>query len=1501
MTADDKPAVKTPAGAGAAVPLSDLKRLGKYQIEKKIGAGGMGAVFLARDTELKRTVALKVLPKDKAENPILVRRFRAEAQAAAQLRHPNIVAVFDSGEADGYLYIAMEFVDGVDLFELVSKRGVVPIRRSIDIIKQVAAALQHAFEQNIVHRDIKPSNLLIRKDGTVKLTDLGLARSIDDTLETNITRAGTTVGTVDYMSPEQARNSKLADIRSDLYSLGCTWYQMLTGSPPYPDGSVTNKLQAHAIKPIPDPREMNPQVSEGLTAVLRRMMAKKPEDRYQTPADLIEELNHAKLTQASISREIFSDLSDSELNVELINTEEEGYSDDGYFGFEEDSQPKPTERQSAAPAGKSFRRPLKPRPEASQDEEEPEDEQPSSYYKPKSRPKKIEEAKQSSRRQSRVEADEDVEDAGDDDRDANRPRRQKSADQSDIGDREPNRRRTQPATDDEQDETEESAAIYHRPKSAPKAGAESSGPRSIGRPKTRTSADEEPAEETQDISLRPKAKTRHTSNNPEVDEERGRPGKGKNIEEIEDADEAEQSRGKVKSRGSKSDAPDSNKTAKGSETESGKQKTSGPKALPPKRQPLPEESASAKSAISPDLIRYLAALAGLVLLIVGIGWLISGYGAGQIEKNPLAAPPETVLSPPPVIPNAGKGKNDGQEVPAVAVVSSNPLKIDSAGPTFDVEKVPDWATKELDTAGLKVLTVGPGEKNDTNFSTLEEALLATTPAGAVIRLQGPGPFPLPSIEIAQRRRLVISNGSPQERPVITLKPSEGQTTAGLKLIEGTLDLRNLHFSIDPQVFSGPVKVIDVVDGQFAAQQCSFTLTSPHNDSVTAISIGSSIDSTSVPRMEPTVLLDRVFVRGEGLQGLSIRRANVDALVRECLMATGTSAAIEVAGHIAPGVAELTTSRPRRVLRVQKSTLFAQQRIFDLSVDDSGKPPQTSIALKEVLCAAQQRADHQNSTIIFAGHWPQLRSTSEGWLTRMTWTSTNTVYLGFDELIDLGASFKVVDSTAWQRVWGVRADSRQFQKIRFPESVDEELSVALPQEFDSARLAYREVQGADGSLPGCPVSRISVPDANSQLRLAAMSQRPSIPLAATKPGNPPQIRKVDLKKEDLGVILNKGDWQNGTQFELSGSGICPMTPARIEGKSLRIVFKQSEGPGIRLQFATPKAAEASKASAPALISILRGSLEVTNGTLEGNTNAKSPEWLVQGIDATLILSGCRLISPDGEGSRNGGLVRWVCNQKDQGSPDSPVFLLRDSFLAGTGCGIRSEGEKGALILRNSIIVLRGDAIDLRPSRSGNSLAGACDAENVTISATGACVRFEAAAGTEPVSSPYRIFMEKCAFAPPLAFKTDSSQATLLQCVGPVFEQAQLEWWGTSNGAARQVLHLIRRDGDSGPPSDERTGLTAWKKMWDKSNSVRMLTGDKGVYLSGEVPGRWKDVKPGAFELHKNSLADTWAEGGKPIGANPQAIEEFGVSKKSIPDVSKPAVAPTIPANKKNIGF
>lgn len=304
----------TSSGNAAA----DLRTFGRYVIEKKLGEGGMGAVYRAVDSNLKRTVALKILPRDKAKNDILVKRFQAEAEAAAQLRHKNIVCVYDSGELDGYLYIAMEYVDGIDVQDLVMRKGGLSVKRSLDIIKQVARALEHAHEQTIVHRDIKPANLLIDRDGNVKLADMGLARSIAETEEAGITRAGTTVGTVDYMSPEQARDSKSADCRSDMYSLAATWYHMLVGKPLFPNGDLLNKITAHATTDPPDPRDVRPNIPESVVQIMHRMLEKKPARRYQTPSELIHDLEHGYSATSSDSESAPADGGDKLLSLDIL-------------------------------------------------------------------------------------------------------------------------------------------------------------------------------------------------------------------------------------------------------------------------------------------------------------------------------------------------------------------------------------------------------------------------------------------------------------------------------------------------------------------------------------------------------------------------------------------------------------------------------------------------------------------------------------------------------------------------------------------------------------------------------------------------------------------------------------------------------------------------------------------------------------------------------------------------------------------------------------------------------------------------------------------------------------------------------------------------------------------------------------------------------------------------------------------------------------------------------
>ncbi|MEW4487793.1 protein kinase [Thalassoglobus sp. JC818] len=337
---------------------SDLESLGKYDITRCLGVGGMGTVFLATDRELNRTVALKVLSKERAENAILVRRFKSEGQAAALLSHPNMVGVYEAGEADGFFYLALEYVDGIDVHNLLRKRLVIPVKRSLEIVKQVAAALQVAHEKRLVHRDIKPANIMIARDGTVKLTDLGLARSLDNTLDTSITRDGTTVGTIDYMSPEQAADSKKTDIRSDLYSLGCTWYHMLTGHAPFPNGDLTNKLAAHAKAPPPDPRDENPEVPEAVVAVIHRLMAKQPGERYQTPKQLLDDLNSTTLLMSQDSENLLAVLMEDDF---------EGDDESGSFVVQAEDQAELLKRKpTQTPSPTTVQRVRKERPESTE-------------------------------------------------------------------------------------------------------------------------------------------------------------------------------------------------------------------------------------------------------------------------------------------------------------------------------------------------------------------------------------------------------------------------------------------------------------------------------------------------------------------------------------------------------------------------------------------------------------------------------------------------------------------------------------------------------------------------------------------------------------------------------------------------------------------------------------------------------------------------------------------------------------------------------------------------------------------------------------------------------------------------------------------------------------------------------------------------------------------------------------------------------------------------------
>lgn len=267
------------------------KRLGKFQILGELGRGGMGVVFEARDTVLERNVAIKLLPRSVASRPESLERFLREARAAARLHHPHVVAVYDADHFNGQYYIVLELVRGGSLQEVL-KTGPLSWVEATRVLTDACRGLEVAHRAGLVHRDIKPSNLMRSADGTVKLSDFGLARSNEPTGAT-MTGSGSVLGTPQYMSPEQCRSER-ADERSDLYAMGATYFALLTGQPPYRGDAPLLVMNAHLLDPIPDPRDIDASIPEACSVIIRRAMAKDPDDRYASSAELLADLKRLR-------------------------------------------------------------------------------------------------------------------------------------------------------------------------------------------------------------------------------------------------------------------------------------------------------------------------------------------------------------------------------------------------------------------------------------------------------------------------------------------------------------------------------------------------------------------------------------------------------------------------------------------------------------------------------------------------------------------------------------------------------------------------------------------------------------------------------------------------------------------------------------------------------------------------------------------------------------------------------------------------------------------------------------------------------------------------------------------------------------------------------------------------------------------------------------------------------------------------------------------------------
>ena len=261
-----------------------------FQILSKIGQGAMAVVFKAKQLSLDRIVAIKVLPKRLSENPEFVDRFYREGRAAARLNHPNIVQAYDVGEAGGYHYFVMEYIDGQTVYDLLAGGKRLDEAEAIRMVQQCAKALQHAHAQGLVHRDVKPKNLMLTRESVVKLADMGLAREVGD-FATAAAEAGRAYGTPYYISPEQIRGDLNIDARADIYGLGATFYHMVTGRVPYDGTSPSAVMHKHLKESLIPPDHINKHLSSGVGEIIEVMMSKNPDERYPSCVELVTDLD----------------------------------------------------------------------------------------------------------------------------------------------------------------------------------------------------------------------------------------------------------------------------------------------------------------------------------------------------------------------------------------------------------------------------------------------------------------------------------------------------------------------------------------------------------------------------------------------------------------------------------------------------------------------------------------------------------------------------------------------------------------------------------------------------------------------------------------------------------------------------------------------------------------------------------------------------------------------------------------------------------------------------------------------------------------------------------------------------------------------------------------------------------------------------------------------------------------------------------------------------------
>lgn len=1420
-----------------------LETLGKYKIEKEIGAGGMGAVFLARDTRLNRLAALKILPRDKAENPVLVKRFKAEGQAAAHLRHENIVSVYDAGEEDGYLYIALEYVEGTDLHNLINKRNRIPVRRSLEIITQVTEALSHAYQQGIVHRDIKPANILIRLDGVVKLTDLGLARSIDDNTETSITRAGTTVGTVDYMAPEQARDSKAADIRSDIYSLGCTWYHMLTGRAPFSEGSLTNKLAAHATTPPPDPRELNDRVPEGIVAIIHRMMAKPQADRYQTPAELLEDLKNSNLKRSNLGNDVLEALANDESDGEQPTLE--------------------SDQLPAADSSDFLINQFMPDYTSQSDDQDDEDKE----------------------SENRLSTSFDL----------------------------------QQLAGEVEFESDVTAPGLKQPAKSAKS-AKSAKPAKSNRQveRKRSAKRQEPLEEEEGSVISDSAmKTRQAPRSSKQDSSStSTPRKGS------------------RSQNREKQIPE----------KTGARKSQGSSARPPKRSLKTQttttaDEPAASSQIAVDY-KQIAMLAGGVLLLILLIWwginALSSSGDGP-QQGPASNPfltaeqnqqrnsqnatdqPGNAAEPVEDSPQAevavtdvksgidpSKQKEESAEsLKNLSVRGQEKKHLPDWGPGFSALTGPNAGKVDLQ---LPVLKVARGKNESGVWDSLNNALNEVTSRGAVIRLYGSGPFLLHPHRLQDISQLIIMGDSGQKPTILLQAKNENEKQSEVNLFSfsaGLLRFQGVHLLCDVSGLSGSgvCNVLELNQSDLTFQDSSFTLTGTTDRTLRLInSTGAPRTTTGRPEGESRIFLENSVIMGQKLEAVRVDQIYADVLISNCFISCKGAPCLELDSldlALTPGLI-LQERKVPRTARIFSSTLLSDHTIFSLTGPEEKKnrvksdqaelaTGQTDIVVINSVLIGNPR--DKQATMMTLTNWPQdkLRSQSASRFDEVKVQLENALlwgwpsYLRSTEQGNLQNVFQIDSHRTWQQSWGNHVTADMFQPD-LPAEIDELLTPAFVKpllDFSKQKSVY--AISADGVTAGCdPASLVSLTQ-NEQKRIKAVLGRPDIEQEIKSQFAKAKAVTFDMTKGNLSDFLNGPAISGPTRVNVSGQGVCYMSPVTLENKQIQLVFqhKTAESPqAVELKLLPSSSKSRVKSGIEAFFNLKNSTLEVSGGAFRVSPDRKGvvPRHFVRCQNSRLGLDQCALAAllPNDNRFQSAIYVEADSNGK------SSQIQIDHSYLTASGTIIQSEASQLDLDVRNSLFLSQQDIFAL-PAKQGVSDVIRVSLSQSTFAPQGSVFAIKSESGNSNSGrSAIQVIAEESLFLPAPSgsnARSDLSKtASLISAPQSSSGNGGIEWWGNSNGYMVERFNAINRA--TGSASGSGNDFSAdMKSLFGADADQHELTMRGGVILQDQKLPPVIKLQPVHFQLLPTCKAASWSELNQPLGADPVVLQKIIEGKQN----------------------